>query len=126
MLAALIFVPLFAMWPGFILAGIGLLFAPIAAIDCMRSAQSNGLNARRYAIMGGVYSLVFFVPSVYLLARLRGKVVSRKLIMATYIALHVYWVLVPLGFAFVTSFAIGPGMFLLLFFIWVASLCHLI
>ena len=124
--AVLIFSPIIMLWIGALMAFFGLLFAPIAAIYCSRLARRNGLSPKRYAIMGGVYSLVFFVPAVYLVARLRGRIVPRKLIIATYIALHVYWTAGPLGFALLVSFGVGPGMFLPLFFIWVAALWRLI
>ena len=93
----LIALPFLALWIGALFAALGLLFAPIAAICCRRSARQNGLNPRRYALMGGVYSCLFFVPAVLLLKEIRGREVSRNAIKRTYIVLYSYWGIGPVG-----------------------------
>ena len=86
----LIALPFLALWIGALFAALGLLFAPVAAIYCRHSARQNGLNPRRYALMGGVYSCLFFVPAVFLLKEIRGREVSRNAIRRTYIVLYSY------------------------------------
>ena len=43
----LIALPFLALWLGALFAALGLLFAPVAAIYCRRSARQNGLLANR-------------------------------------------------------------------------------
>ena len=51
---------------------VGLVWAPFGALICRRIARSRGFNPRRYAIAGAVYPVLFFVPWVYLVMRMRG------------------------------------------------------
>ena len=123
----LLAVPFVALWIGALFAALGLLFAPVAAIYCRRSARQNGLNPRRYALMGGAYSVMFFVPAIYLLARLRGGTIPRGTVIAAYVALYYYWFLGPVGMAILMA-AIGAGieMCVALFLVWIASAAYVI
>ncbi len=119
--------PIISLWIGALMAFFGLLFAPVAAIYCSRLARRNGLSPKRYAIMGGVYSLMFFVPAVYLIARLRGRIASRKVIRIAYIIVYFYWILGPIGLAFLMAIIGGGGeMFLALLLLIIASAWHII
>ena len=123
----LIAVPFLTLWIGALFAALGLLFAPVAAIYCRRSARLNGLNARRYALMGGVYSLMFFAPAIYLLARLRGRNVPNGAVIAAYVILYSYWLLGPIGLAILmAAIGVGAEMCIALFLIWIASAVHVI
>ena len=119
----LIVLPFLALWIGALFAALGLLFAPVAAIYCRRSARQNGMNPRRYAVMGGVYSCLFFVPAVSLLKEIRGREVSRNAIKRTYIVLYSYWGIGPVGLPLMLDL-VGGGSLLwfVLFVIWVASI----
>ncbi len=119
----LIALPFLALWIGALFAALGLLFAPVAAIYCRHSARQNGLNPRRYALMGGVYSCLFFVPAVFLSKEIRGKEVSRNAINRTYIVLYSYWAIGPVGLPLMLDL-VGGGSLLwfVLFVIWVASI----
>ena len=39
---------------------LGLLWAPFATMLCARAARARGLDSRRYAIAGAVYSVLFY------------------------------------------------------------------
>ena len=119
----LIALPFLALWIGALFAALGLLFAPVAAICCRRSARQNGLNPRRYALMGGAYSCLFFVPAVSLLKEIQGKEVSRNAIKRTYIALYSYWGIGPVGLPLMLDLAGGGSLlWFMLFVTWVASI----
>lgn len=47
MIEILIALPFLALWIGALFAALGLLFAPVAAIYCRRSARQNGLTPPR-------------------------------------------------------------------------------
>lgn len=115
--------PFLALWIGALFAALGLLFAPIAAICCRRLARQNGLNPRRYALMGVVYSCLFFVPAVFLLKEIRGREVSRNAIKRTYIVLYSYWAIGPVGLPLMLDLAGGGSLlWFMLFVTWVASI----
>lgn len=124
-MTGLIAVPFLTLWIGALFAALGLLFAPVAAIYCRRSARLNGLDARRYALMGGVYSLMFFAPAIYLLARLRGRNAPNGAVIAAYVILYSYWLLGPVGLAILmAAIGVGAEMCIALFLIWIASAAH--
>lgn len=91
----LIAVPFVALWIGALFAALGLLLAPAFALLCRRAAQRNGLDARRYAIMGGVHSCII---------------------------LYSYWALGPISLVLLLDFAGGGSVLWIgLLVIWVAS-----
>ena len=75
-------------------AGIG--FSPLAAAICAVLAWRRGLSVKRYALMGGVYSLMFLAPSIYLIVRLAGRKPPTALIVVAYLVLMALWVAGPL------------------------------
>ena len=74
----------------------GLVWAPFGALICWRIARSRGLSPRRYAIAGAVYPVLFFVPWVYLVMRMRGRSVSVVLVRIIYILLYGAWLVLPI------------------------------
>ena len=90
-----VFFPLLIAWPSFAL---GLLWAPFGALVCARMAQSRGLNRRRYAVAGAVYSILFLWPWIYLIARMHNKGVPGLPVRAAYIILYcIVWPLATLS-----------------------------
>ena len=75
---------------------VGLVWAPFGALICRRIARSRGFNPRRYAIAGAVYPVLFFVPWVYLVMRMRGRSVSVVLVRTIYILLYGAWLVLPI------------------------------
>lgn len=76
-------------------AAFGLLFSPIAAFDCGRAAGSRGLGARKYAVAGAVYSVLFLLPWIYLRSQLRNKPLTDCTIAGGYALIYGLWVLGP-------------------------------
>ena len=54
---------------------LGLMFAPLAVAHCWIIAHRRNLSVWRYAIRGGAYSAMLFVPWLYLAARMEGKAI---------------------------------------------------
>ena len=75
---------------------LGLMWAPFGALICRRIARSRGLSPRRYAIAGAVYPVLFFLPWVYLVMRMRGRSVSVVLVRTIYILLYGAWLVLPI------------------------------
>ena len=72
--------------------GLGVLWAPFAALTCARVARSRGLDRRKYALAGAVYSILFFWPWVYLVTRLYGRKIPGPVIRGAYVLLYgVIW-----------------------------------
>ena len=78
-----------------ILAAFGLLWSPIAAITCGRAARARGLDTRRYAIAGAIYSILLFLPWIYLWSKLRNKPLSDSTITLGYMFVYGLWLLGP-------------------------------
>ena len=71
---------------------LGLVWAPFAAWLCARSARARGLDSRKFAVAGVVYSALLFWPSIYPLLRTRGKRVSGRAVHTVYVVLYgVVW-----------------------------------
>ena len=64
---------------------LGLLWAPFAALVCSRAARARGLETRRYALAGAIYSILFFWPWVYLILRMYNKHIPGCIIRIVYI-----------------------------------------
>ena len=81
--------------------GLGLLWAPFGALICARMARSRGLNRRRYAAAGAVYSVLFFWPWVYLVARMANRAVPAYLVRGAYATVYfLIWPLAALSLCF--------------------------
>ena len=77
----------------------GWIWAPFAALVCARVARSQGLDSRRFAAAGAIYSTLFFWPWVYLLLRMHGRSVPAPVIRGAYIVLYaVIWPATVLAF----------------------------
>ena len=74
----------------------GLVWAPFGALICRRIARSRGFDPRRYAIAGAVYPVLFFLPWVYLVRRMRGRSVSVVVVRNIYILLYGAWLVLPI------------------------------
>ena len=119
----LIAVPFLTLWIGAFFEALGLLFAPAFAFCCQRSARLNGLDGRRYALMGGLYSCLFFIPAIFLLAEIRGREVSENATKRTYVILYSYWGIGPIGLTLLLDFAGGGSVLWIgLCIVWIASI----
>lgn len=102
--------PVFGLFFSFVIVVLAVLFglawAPFGALTCKRIARSRGLNPRRYAIAGAVYSVLFFLPWVYLVMRMRGRSVSVVVIRITYILLYGTWLVLPIWSLYMLGFAL--------------------
>ena len=85
----------------------GLVWAPFGALICRRIARSRGFDPRRYAIAGAVYPVLFFLPWVYLVRRMRGRSVSVVVIRNIYILLYGTWLILPI-WSLYTFTAVSP------------------
>lgn len=74
----------------------GLLWSPIGAWICWRTARSKGFQPWRYAIWGAIYSVSFFLPWVYLLLRMHGRSVSVSVVKTVYKFLYGIWLFGPI------------------------------
>ena len=74
----------------------GLVWAPFGALICRRIARSRGFDPRRYTIAGAVYPVLFFLPWVYLVMRMRGRSVSIVVVRIIYILLYGTWLVVSI------------------------------
>lgn len=74
----------------------GLLWSPIGAWICWRTARSKGFQPWRYAIWGAIYSVCFFLPWVYLLLRMHGRSVSVSGVKTVYKFLYGIWLFGPI------------------------------
>ncbi len=100
-LGTVVFVPL--------VIGLCVLWAPFASWICANSARKNDLDVRRYAVAGGVYSILLALPWVYLLTRMSGDRPSRLLVKWAYVLLYAAWLWLSImgGMTYVTS---GEGI----------------
>ena len=74
----------------------GLVWAPFGALICRRIARSRGFDPRRYTIAGAVYPVLFFLPWVYLVRRMRGRSVSVVVVRNIYILLYGAWLVLSI------------------------------
>ena len=91
----------------FLLAALCIAWSPFAALTCARIARRNGLNARRYAIYGAIYSALLFLPWLHLTRWMRGKTVFPDSIRVAYwvvyavaalvLACHIFFVVTEIG-----------------------------
>lgn len=91
-----VFGPFFSLVIVMLAVPFGLVWAPFGALICRRIARSTGLNPRRYVIAGAAYPVLFFVPWVYLVMRMRGRSVSVVLVRNIYILLYGTWLVLPI------------------------------
>ena len=75
----------------------GLVWAPFAGLVCARAARARGLNPWRYAIVGAVYSALFFLPWIYLLSKIRAKPLRGHTIATGYLFVYGLWLFGPIA-----------------------------
>ena len=80
-----------------VLAGIA--FSPVAAASCAVLARRRGLSVKRYALAGGIYSVLLLAPYVYLVLKLLDRKPPEELVRWVYFVLMVAWVAGPLTLA---------------------------
>ena len=88
------FTMVFLAFLAIVLAFVGTVWSPFAALWRARIAQSNGLSARSYAVRGGVYSALFFLPRVYLTMWMADKSAARAVGTGAYALLYTIWFVV--------------------------------
>ncbi len=69
----------------------GVLWSPFAAFICNRIAHAKGLNSTAFTGAGAGYSMLFFLPWVYLVARMNGASVSRSAVIFVYVIVFALW-----------------------------------
>ncbi|MDE2823279.1 MAG: hypothetical protein OXK79_07215 [Chloroflexota bacterium] len=94
------FVLQLGLWVSFIvlvlssfMLGACILAAPIIAIVCGVVARIRGLSVWRYALAGGLYSMMFFLPVVYLAHRMFDRKIDPELVRAGLVAAYLTWFL---------------------------------
>ena len=75
-------------------------WAPFGALACALIAWRRGLNPYRCAVAGAAYSALFFLPWVYLAARMLGWVIPKPLTALSYIALYGLWAYGPARYSY--------------------------
>ena len=70
---------------------VGLLWAPFAAFICNRIARTRGMDIGRYTGAGAGYSALFFLPWIYLVLRMYGRIIPVTVIGAGYVFLYILW-----------------------------------
>ena len=74
-----------------------LLFAPFASVICMLIALRRGQSILSYGLLGALYSIAYLLPWIYLITRLSGRRMPRKVIMVGYVAIYVNGIAVSFG-----------------------------
>ena len=113
--------PLGAIYFGFIVSTIlaaylpvalqvlGLPWAPFAAWICARSARRKGLDVRRHAVAGALYSALMFWPWVYFILRMNGRDVPAILVHLFYISVFAAWMVGAVFWMLILAIASHPG-----------------
>lgn len=78
-----------------------LICAPFGALICALIAWRRRLSPWRCAIAGASCSPLFFLPWVYLAARMLGRTIPKPLVALAYFVLYATWGLGPFRFTYV-------------------------
>ena len=70
-------------------------WAPFGALACALIAWRRGLSPYRHAVAGAAYSALFFLPWVYLAARMLGWAIPKPLAALPYVVLYGLWAYGP-------------------------------
>ena len=84
-------------------------WTPFAAWICARSARKKGLDVRRHALAGALYSALMFCPWVYFILRMNGKRVPAALVRLFYISVYASWMFGSIFWTFVSAIIFHPG-----------------
>ena len=98
-----------SLWIPMLLQIFGLPWAPFAAWICARSARKKGLDVRRHAVAGALYSALMFWPWVYFILRMNGRDVPAVLIRLFYIYVFAAWILGAVFWMLILAIASHPG-----------------
>jgi len=82
---------LIAFVPPMYLMVIGLLWTPFAALICLAVAHVRRLDGEGYGKAGALYSLLFFLPWVWLVLRMMGVPIPAAVARAGYAILYGLW-----------------------------------
>ena len=91
------------------LQALGLPWAPFAAWLCGRSARKKGLDVRRHAVAGALYSALMFCPWIYFILRMNGGNVPTILVRLFYISVFTAWMLGSIFWTFLAAIIFHPG-----------------
>lgn len=91
------------------LQALGLPWAPFAAWICARSARRKGLDVRRHAVAGALYSALMFCPWIYFILRMNGGNVPTILVRLFYISVFTSWMLGSIFWTFLAAIIFHPG-----------------
>ena len=72
-----IFAAFVAVHIAFVIAILCVAWTPFAALICARIAQRRGLNVKRPAVHGAIYSALLFLPWRHLTRQMRGEPINR-------------------------------------------------
>ncbi len=102
---------------------IGPLLAPFAAATCFIIARSRGMRPMRYAVVGALYSTLFFLPFCYLVARMYNRSVPSGYIRVGYVYIYLVWLFGSVLYNLFLMFAYHPGRHHILDFtnVWVLT-----
>ena len=89
-----------------VLAVLGLLWAPFAAFTAARTARSQGLPAGRFALVGGIYSVLFIAPWWFLMLTMRGKHLHGGRVTVVFVLLHAAWLIGLFGLALIGAIVV--------------------
>ena len=95
--AIIVFGPLMVMTiTGFMVAPVGLVWSPFAALITSRMARNRGLDGGCYAIAGATSSVFLLLPWLLLVIGLRRGRLHPTALQYTYIFVHLVWLLGPI------------------------------
>ena len=75
-------------------------WAPFGALTCALIAWRRGLSPYRCAVAGAAYSALFFLPWVYLAARMLGWAIPKPLTALPYVVLYGLWAYGPARYSY--------------------------
>ena len=130
---ALIWIPFFVTPILLLLAIVGLMWSPFAALISWRMAGNRGLSGSRYAITGAVYSMLLVLPWIYMVMALRCKRISTGLVDFAYFFLYMAWLVGPIAFMYLgfvffaeSTSVVAIGVLTALVLAWMVSLAILV
>lgn len=84
----------------------GIVWSPFAALICARAGSNVGTSGGDLARTGMVHSVLFFIPWVYFLLRIRNRRISDRVVVGTYVVLYLACLLGPILFNLLLAAAI--------------------
>ena len=78
-----------------LLAIVGLLWAPVAALTCLLAVHFRRLSDESYGAAGAKQSILLVLPWIYLMVRLMfGRSIPTPLVGAVYVLIYAFWLIV--------------------------------